>query len=60
MAVPKRRHSHTRGMKRRTHWKLFKPSLSSCQHCGSPRLPHHICANCGHYKGEEIVTPREK
>ena len=28
MAVPKRRHSSTRGKKRRTHWKLQKPSRS--------------------------------
>ena len=59
MAVPKRRHSHTRGKKRRTHWKLEKPGLSTCPHCGAARLPHRICASCGHYKGEEIVTPRE-
>ena len=59
MAVPKRRHSHTRGRKRRTHWKLRTPSLSSCAHCGAPRLSHRICASCGFYKGEEIVPPRE-
>ncbi len=28
MAVPKRRHSSTRGRKRRTHWKLRAPGLS--------------------------------
>ena len=27
MAVPKRRHSSTRGKKRRTHWKLQSPGL---------------------------------
>ena len=52
MAVPKRRHSHTRGKKRRTHWKLGKPSLTNCAHCGAPRVPHRICASCGYYKGE--------
>ena len=60
MAVPKRRHSHTRGKKRRTHWKLASPGLTNCAHCGAPRLPHRICASCGFYKGEEIVPPREK
>ena len=52
MAVPKRRHSHT-------HWKLGKPGLSICAHCSAPQLPHRICASCGYYKGEEIITPRE-
>ena len=59
MAVPKRRHSHTRGKKRRTNWKLSKPGLSVCAHCGAPQLPHRICASCGFYKGEEIIPPRE-
>jgi len=60
MAVPKRRHSSTRGKKRRTHWKLTAPGLNACGHCGSPRLPHRVCPNCGYYDGEEIVPPRNK
>jgi large subunit ribosomal protein L32 len=60
MAVPKRRHSSTRGKKRRTGWKLAKPGLNVCGHCGAPRQPHRICPSCGYYHGEEIVTPREQ
>lgn len=60
MAVPKRRHSSTRGKKRRTGWKLAKPGLNLCSHCGAPRQPHRICPNCGYYQGEEIVAPREQ
>ena len=59
MAVPKRRHSATRGRKRRTHWKLKATSTQPCDRCNSPKLPHRVCANCGYYDGEEIVTPRE-
>jgi len=59
MAVPKRRHSSTRGKKRRTHWKLEPPGLSPCGHCSTPKLPHRVCPNCGYYDGEEIVPPRE-
>jgi large subunit ribosomal protein L32 len=58
MAVPKRRHSPTRGRKRRTHWKLKAPGVSPCSRCNSPKLPHRVCANCGYYDGEEVVTPR--
>jgi glycerol-3-phosphate acyltransferase PlsX len=44
MGNPKRRHTHTRGAKRRTHYKLDMPGLSRCKQCGelhpaSPRLP---------------------
>jgi large subunit ribosomal protein L32 len=59
VALPKRRHSHTRGKKRRTHWKLKKPSNSLCSHCSQPKLPHRVCPNCGYYDGQEVVTPAE-
>ncbi len=58
MAVPKRRHSATRGKKRRTHWKLAQPGLSVCSHCGQPKLPHRACPQCGQYKGEEVTRPK--
>ena len=59
MALPKRRHSATRGKKRRTHWKLAAPGLQDCPRCSQPKLPHRICPNCGHYKGEEVVAPKD-
>jgi len=59
MALPKRRHSHTRGAKRRTHWKLKATPLSTCSHCTQPKLPHRVCPNCGYYDGAEVITPRE-
>ena len=43
MPLPKRRHSKTRGRKRRTHYKLAAPTRSVCPHCG-------------YYKGREIVA----
>ena len=60
MAVPKRRHSSTRGKKRRTHWKLKLTGLNNCSHCSSPKQPHRICPSCGWYDGEEIIPPREE
>jgi large subunit ribosomal protein L32 len=27
-----------------------------CTNCGEMRLPHHVCPNCGHYKGREVVN----
>ena len=35
-------------------------SLSSCQKCGKPVLPHTVCANCGYYKGIEVVDVMKK
>lgn len=58
MAVPKRRHSRTRGKKRRTHWTLSVPAVHSCSHCSQPKRPHRVCPNCGFYDGEEVVASK--
>jgi len=55
MAVPKRRTSKARKLKRRTHWKLAVPGLVSCPQCHEPKLPHRVCVHCGHYKSREAV-----
>ena len=36
MALPKRRTSRARKLKRRAQWKLKQPAVSSCPQCGSP------------------------
>jgi len=58
MALPKRRQSHSRGAKRRTHWKLSAPTMVACEECGSKKLAHHICPSCGYYAGREVITPK--
>lgn len=56
MAVPKRKVSKARRDKRRSNvWKLEAPALVKCPQCGEYKLPHHVCGNCGYYKGKEIV-----
>jgi large subunit ribosomal protein L32 len=55
MALPKRRHSKTRRDKRRTHWKLAAPAVTSCPQCGSKKLPHRVCPNCGTYGGTKVI-----
>ncbi|MFP4459665.1 MAG: 50S ribosomal protein L32 [Candidatus Zixiibacteriota bacterium] len=60
MAVPKRRHSRTRGKKRRTHYKKPLKQVMECPNCGSPKLPHRICMECGFYNGREVLTITSK
>ena len=55
MAVPKRRTSRSKRDKRRTHQKVAVPNLARCPQCDEPRLPHHVCPNCGHYKGRTAI-----
>lgn len=56
MPLPKRRHSKTRGRKRRTHYKMSTPTRSICPQCREVKLPHQVCFKCGFYKGREILS----
>lgn len=60
MALPKRRHSKTRGRKRRTNDKVTKPQASACPSCGEPKLPHRMCPHCGTYNGREIIVDEKE
>ncbi|MBA64792.1 MAG: 50S ribosomal protein L32 [Candidatus Marinimicrobia bacterium] len=57
MALPKRRQSKARGRKRRTHYKSNLVSTSTCAQCGSTKLPHRACPECGYYRGRPTVSP---
>jgi large subunit ribosomal protein L32 len=50
--------SHTRN--RRAHHGLKDSVLSKCKKCGEPALPHSVCANCGVYKGREVIDVLKK
>lgn len=58
MAVPKRRTSTTRKLKRRTHQKLTMPNLAECPNCGEMKRSHHICPSCGFYSEREMVESK--
>jgi large subunit ribosomal protein L32 len=55
MAVPKRRTSHARSGKRRSH-----QHLTPLQICEQPVLPHRVCPNCGYYQDREVVPEKEE
>jgi len=59
MAVPKQKQSHSRTHKRRAQHKIASATYNACPTCHSPRLPHRVCPVCGHYGGQEVVTPRD-
>ena len=56
MPNPTRRHSKSRGAKRRTHYKAVKPEVASCPNCSELKLTHRICPNCGYYNGRYIIS----
>jgi len=60
MAVPKQRMSKSKTRMRRSHNdRVSLPKLVPCPNCGEYMRPHHVCSNCGYYKGEEIVNKEE-
>ena len=60
MAVPKQRTSKAKRDKRRTHDSLGVSARSICPQCREPKAPHRLCANCGSYRGREIVKTDEE
>jgi large subunit ribosomal protein L32 len=58
--VPKRRQSHARKNKRRSHDALALPALAACPQCGEPRQPHRVCGNCGTYRGRAVLETDEE
>ncbi|MCI1779270.1 MAG: 50S ribosomal protein L32 [Bacteroidales bacterium] len=55
MAHPKHKISKQRRNKRRTHDKVFEPTLTTCPNCGAAVRYHHICPECGYYRGRIII-----
>jgi large subunit ribosomal protein L32 len=55
MAVPKKKQSKTRTAKRRATWKASRAAYSACPQCKQPKLPHHVCSNCGYYAGRLAI-----
>ncbi|MCI0416279.1 50S ribosomal protein L32 [bacterium] len=59
MPNPKRRHSKSRGRKRRTHDTLTPARLSECPNCHELRMAHRICPHCGYFAGREYIAAKQ-
>lgn len=60
MGVPKKKRTRSKIGHRRAHQKLSLPTLSKCPQCGTPKLSHFACPECGYYKGKPVVKPKVK
>ncbi|MGB1124944.1 MAG: 50S ribosomal protein L32 [Phycisphaeraceae bacterium] len=58
--LPKQRISRTRGRIRRSHDALTPRGSVSCANCGTPKLPHAACAECGYVRAGLKITPGRK
>jgi large subunit ribosomal protein L32 len=60
MALPKRKKSKSRRDMRRSHDHAKMPASALCPQCHEPVLPHHVCLQCGTYRGKTLIETEEK
>jgi large subunit ribosomal protein L32 len=58
-ALPKQKVSKARQGKRRSHLHLELPRLETCRQCGTKKVTHHVCPECGTYRGKQILPIKE-
>jgi large subunit ribosomal protein L32 len=54
------RHTRAHTANRRSHHALKAPTLAVCSNCGAKHRPHHMCLDCGFYKGRMVVDMSAK
>jgi len=59
MALPKHKISKSKRDMRRAHKKLAAVAITQCPQCGEAKLPHHVCPECGVYKGRDVLKTEE-
>ena len=59
MAVPKRKTTRSRTGKRRSHIKVSFKNIIEDKKSGEYRLSHHLDLKTGHYKGRQVLDPKE-
>lgn len=67
MIGPVKKISKRKGAIRHSAWRtkvikklVKKTQICSCNHCGEPKLYHRVCASCGFYRGQQILTIKTK
>jgi len=57
---PKKRHSRQRQGKRRASINFEFAQSVVCPNCSALHLPHHVCENCGFYKGQQVIKTKNR
>lgn len=53
--VVRMRHNRSQTRQRRSHHALGTVALTRCQNCNASAMRHRMCANCGQYRGKQLV-----
>ncbi|MFM2381400.1 MAG: ribosomal protein large subunit ribosomal protein [Candidatus Parcubacteria bacterium] len=49
------RHTRAHTGNRRSHHALEAVTLAVCSNCEAKHRPHHMCLECGFYKGRQVM-----
>lgn len=60
MAVPKKKTTKSARNQRRSHHALRKSTVGTCSQCQELLLPHRVCANCGTYRGKQVLEMKSQ
>ena len=58
--VIRMRHTRSHTANRRSHHALKTPTLAICSNCEAKHRPHHMCQECGFYKGRLVIDMKAK
>lgn len=58
--LPPNRTSKARKRQRRSHHALRAAHTVACAQCGSQKLPHAACDNCGHVRQGLNIKPQQE
>ena len=58
MAEPKKRTNKSKTNMRRMHHHEDVLNYIYCPECHEPVKPHHVCSECGNYKGKKVIEKK--
>ncbi len=58
--IANRHHTKSRRNAGRSHMALRATKFAACPKCHSLMAPHRVCANCGYFKGKEMIDVMKK
>jgi len=56
MGEPKKRTNNSKQGMRRMHDTVNHGAIVFCEKCHEPKRKHIVCANCGTYKGTQVLS----
>ena len=57
--LPKRKYAKTRQRLRRQHLIQQRATIVRCTRCSVAHQAHHVCWNCGTYRGRQVLEVEE-